>query len=92
MVAHDLGQEEFIHCKALNFMKTIVEETQVSIEVCCAYKFELVLLENKINSEYNNNNNNNNNNGCYSLHIDLHKDSVRLVSLKDSRQLCISPF
>jgi len=47
LVAHDLGQEEFIHCKALNFMKKIVEETQVSIEVFCAYKFEVVLLGNK---------------------------------------------
>lgn len=47
MVAHVLGQEEFILCNALNFMKTVVEEAQVSIEVCCAYKFEVVLLENK---------------------------------------------
>lgn len=37
LVAHVLGQEEFIHCKALNVMKTIVKETQVSIEVCCVY-------------------------------------------------------
>ena len=68
-------------------MKTIVEETQVSIEVCCVYKFEVVLLENKyifLSSEHNinYNNNNNNNNECDSLHVDRLKDSVRLVSLK----------
>ena len=46
-MAHVLGQEEFILCNALNFVKTIVKETQVSIGVCCAYKSEVVLLENK---------------------------------------------
>lgn len=73
LVAHVLGQEEFIHCKALNVMKTIVEETQVSFEVCCAYKFEVVFLENKyfLSSEHNNSNN-----GCYSVHVDLRKDGV----------------